>query len=238
MLRPRQFFGGIARQQVTLVQREQARLRDVERKMLGGWNGGHGVRPIKRVVGQTVILASEHDGHAAMLGVRQQVHGSGPGRVPIPFGGPATSGKGDHVAAIGERLVDGVEVLNALDHIPGVVRDLLEPILVVRARSNEAQIHRSHVFHRADDGPDVDGILRLIQDHRHGGHYRFGHPTEFEDCRRPDVDERERSSGRPPAGEDSRLPGRELEAEGPRGIMPVTAEITKAGREWRIGGAS
>ena len=158
--------------------------------------------------------------------------------MPIPFGSPATSGKGNHIAAIGERLIDGVEVLNTLDHIPGVVRDLLEPVFVIRARSNEAQIHRSHIFHRADNGPDVDGILRLIQDHRHGGHYRFGHPTEFEDCRRPDVDEQERSSGRPPTGEDSRLSERELKPEGPRGVMPVPAEITEAGREWRIDGTS
>jgi hypothetical protein len=71
---------------------------------------------------------------------------------------PPSSGEREHLHAVGERVVDGLEVLDARHDVARVVRDLLQARLVVLHGAHEAQVE-TPMFFIARITTDVDGVL-------------------------------------------------------------------------------
>ena len=81
-----------------------------------------------------------------------------------PLCGAPARGEADEAHAVGDRRIEVVEVLDAVNDVPGIVRDALEAHGIVGARAHEAQRGEAHVLHRAHGRADVHGILRLEKD--------------------------------------------------------------------------
>jgi hypothetical protein len=88
--------------------------------------------------------------------------------MPGPARRAPAPGERDHADAIGEGLVNRVEMPDACHDIARVMRDLLDAIRVVVTGPDQAQLPDAHVLHGPDDGTDVDRILRFVQNDRDG----------------------------------------------------------------------
>lgn len=115
-----------------------------------------------------MILAAEEQRHRPVARGAEQA-GRGVTRIEArAFGRAAARGEPGNADTPRQRGVQRVVFLNAPDDLPGIVRDDLDPIALVRHRTDEAQIRDAHVLHCAHHGRDVDGVLRLVQHDANG----------------------------------------------------------------------
>ena len=146
-----------------LVHGDERGLREVQRRVVGGRDRDDDVRAIERLVVEPAILTSEEHRHIAVRRALDQLLGGAPRLRHTAFCGAMPGGERRDADAALERLVDGLAVANLGDDILAVVRDEPDPRCVVRRGSDQGQRREAHVLHCADDGRDVDGILRLVQ---------------------------------------------------------------------------
>src|SRR5206468_6478918 len=72
--------------------------------------------------------------------------------------------EGRDVDAVRHGVVEGVELLDAVDQIARAVRDALEAMRLIRDRAHEPQRGYAHVLHGPDRCGDVHRVLWLVHD--------------------------------------------------------------------------
>src|SRR3954467_6151846 len=151
--------------EVQLVEGNQYRLRQIERRMAGCGNGNQHVRAIQNLVGKTLVFPAEQnrDGTAARK-IEQLSAGLSRCR-DISLRGATTCGEAGSSHYSLEGFVDRVTVFYAIDDVVGAVRNPRKSPWIVLDRSHEVEIRKPHVLHGADRSRDVHRVLRLVQDH-------------------------------------------------------------------------
>ena len=175
LARARKRARGITRGEVQLVERDQHRLREVQRGVRRGRDRDGGVNAIEDLVRQPAVLAAEHEADPSVLDVLERVVRRGARVEDLPFRGTPARGEAEQAHAVGDGGVEVVVVGDAVDHVPRVVRDPLETHGIVLARPDESQGRHAHVLHRAHRGGDVHRILGLVEHHGDAGEARLVH---------------------------------------------------------------
>src|ERR1700674_4067502 len=150
-----------------LIERNQHRLREVERSVVRSGNSYYDMRSIEYVVRQTLVLPSEQKGHGALARKVEQLHASGSWSGHVAFRGSPSGSESRNPDTAVERFLDRVAVLDALDDVAGVVGDTFQPPGVVFHRADQVQIGHAHVLHRAYRRGNVDRVLRLVENDAH-----------------------------------------------------------------------
>ena len=122
------------------------------------------VHAIEDLVRQTAVLAPE-DERDRPVGAASSSSRRGLFRIDEAQLRRATARReADDADAVGDRGVERVEVLDALDEVHRSVGDSLE---AHRRRTRRGESSRmradAHVLHRADGRGDVDRVLRLVE---------------------------------------------------------------------------
>ena len=166
----------VAGGEVQLVQRDEHRLGEVERRVGGGRNRDRRMHAIEDLVRKSAVLAPEDDGDAPIGRVAEGVLGRRARVEDLPLGRATPCGEADEPHAVRDRGVEVVKMLDLIDHVPGVVRDAFEADGVVGAGPHQPQARHSHVLHRPHGAGDVHRVLRLVQHDGDLGQSRLAHP--------------------------------------------------------------
>jgi hypothetical protein len=132
---------------------------------MGRGDRHQGVRAVERLVGEAVILATEHDGDRSVAGAIEQACRHVAWRGEVPLVAPAAGAERGDMHTVGECLVERLDAANAFDDVVRVVGDPLDAVRGEIHRPHEIEVADPHVLHRTHGGGDVDRVLRFEQHH-------------------------------------------------------------------------
>src|SRR5258706_10876143 len=119
---------------------------------------------VQHFVGESAVFPAKDERDGSFSRSSQHFSGSGAWVDDAPFRRATPRSESNEPDAIAYRVIELLEVLDAVDQCARVVCDAFEAIGLVRHRTHQAEFADAHVGHRAHGRRDVDEVLWLVQD--------------------------------------------------------------------------